>query len=68
MMQAPIDDAFDSVTSRDNKQDASIDWQHKLPTGFQAKRNSSYPWGTTSYGESELWVGTISQDWCLWPV
>ena len=33
----------------------------KLPQGFQAKRNSSYPWGTTSYGESELWVGTIAQ-------
>jgi hypothetical protein len=66
--QAPIDEAFESVTSRHNIQDASVDWQNNMPAGFQAKRNSSYPWGTTTYGESELWVGTIAQGWCVWPV
>jgi hypothetical protein len=66
--QAPIDEAFESVTSRHNIQDASVDWQSSMPAGFQAKRNSSYPWGTTTYGENELWVGTIAQGWCVWPV
>lgn len=66
--QAPVDEAFESVTSGNNIQDASVDWQNKLPTGFQAKRNSSYPWGTTTYAERELWVGTIAEGWCLWPV
>ena len=66
--QAPIDEAFESVTSRHNVQDASVDWKNNMPAGFQAKRNSSYPWGTTTYGESELWVGTIAQGWCVWPV
>ena len=66
--QAPIDEAFESVTSGNNIQDASVDWQKNMPAGFQAKRNSSYPWGTTTYGESELWVGTIAQGWCVWPV
>ncbi|MBE9540498.1 MAG: hypothetical protein IMF06_15555 [Proteobacteria bacterium] len=66
--QAPIDEAFESVTSGNNIQDASVDWQKELPEGFQAKRNSSYPWGTTTYGEEELWVGTIAQGWCVWPV
>jgi hypothetical protein len=66
--QAPIDEAFESVTSGNNIIDASVDWQQNLPPGFQAKRNSSYPWGTTAYGDSELWVGTIAQGWCVWPV
>ena len=66
--QAPIDEAFESVTSRRNIQDARVDWQKNMPAGFQAKRNSSYPWGTTTYGDSELWVGTIAQGWCVWPV
>ncbi len=66
--QAPIDEAFESVTSRRNIQDASVDWQKKMPDGFQAKRNSSYPWGTASDGDKELWVGTIAQGWCVWPV
>ena len=38
-----------------------------MPDGFQAKRNSSYPWGTTTYGSDELWMGTIAQGWCVWP-
>ena len=66
--QAPIDEAFKSVTSNKNVQNARVDWYNKMPAGFQAKRNSSYPWGTTTYGESELWVGTIAQGWCVWPV
>jgi len=66
--QAPIDEAFESVTSRHNIQDASVDWQSSMPEGFQAKRNSSYPWGTTTYGDNELWVGTIAQGWCVWSV
>lgn len=66
--QAPIDEAFESVTSGRNIQDATEDWRHNMPDGFQPKRNSSYPWGTTSYGEEELWVGTIAQGWCVWPV
>ena len=62
--QAPIDEAFESVTSRHNIQDASVDWKKNMPAGFQAKRNSSYPWGTTTYGESELWVGTkVNKTW-----
>ncbi|MEH6637250.1 MAG: hypothetical protein V7700_17145 [Halioglobus sp.] len=66
--QAPIDEAFDSVTSSHNIQDATVDWLSEMPVGFQAKRNSSYPWGTTTYGANELWVGTIAQGWCIWPV
>ena len=66
--QAPIDEAFESVTSGNNIQDASVDLQKEMPAGFQPKRNSSYPWGTTTHGENELWVGTISQGWCVWPV
>lgn len=66
--QAPVDEAFESVTSGNNIQDARIDWQKNMPVGFQAKRNSSYPWGTTTYGDDELWVGTIAQGWCVWPV
>ncbi len=66
--QAPIDEAFESVTSRNNTQDARIDWQKNMPEGFKPKRNSSYPWGTASYGESEMWVGTIAQGWCVWPI
>lgn len=66
--QAPIDEAFESVTSGNNIQDAGVDWEKNMPAGYQAKRNSSYPWGTTTYGENELWVGTISQGWCVWPV
>jgi hypothetical protein len=65
---APVDEAFESVTSGNNMQDATVDWQSGMPEGFQPKRNSSYPWGTTTYGESELWVGTIAQGWCVWPV
>jgi hypothetical protein len=65
---APVDEAFESVTSGNNVQDATVDWQRHMPKGFQPKRNSSYPWGTTTYGENELWVGTIAQGWCVWPV
>ena len=61
--QAPIDEAFESVTSRNNIQDATIDWHNNMPAGLQAKRNSSYPWGTTTLGADELWVGTIAQGW-----
>ena len=66
--QVPIDEAFDSVTSSHNIQDATVDWLSEMPAGLQAKRNSSYPWGTTTYGANELWVGTIAQGWCVWPV
>ena len=66
--QAPIDEAFESVTSGNNIQDARVDWENDLPEGFLPKRNSSYPWGTTTYDNSELWVGTIAQGWCVWPV
>lgn len=66
--QARIDEAFESVTSGNNIHDATKDWQAAMPEGFQAKRNSSYPWGTTTYGNEELWVGTIAQGWCVWPV
>lgn len=65
---APVDEAFESVASGKNRQDASADWQREMPKGFRPKRNSSYPWGTTTYGENELWVGTIAQGWCVWPV
>ena len=65
--QAQIDEAFEGVTSGNNIQDAKVDWQHKMPEGFQAKRNSSYPWGTATYGNDELWMGTIAQGWCVWP-
>jgi hypothetical protein len=65
--QAQIDEAFEGVTSGNNIQDAKVDWQHKMPEGFQAKRNSSYPWGTATYGSDELWMGTIAQGWCVWP-
>ena len=38
-----------------------------MPDGFQGMRSSSYPWATTTYGDSELWMGTISSGWCVWP-
>jgi hypothetical protein len=38
-----------------------------MPDGFQGMRSSSYPWATTTYGDSELWIGTISSGWCVWP-
>ena len=66
--RSPIDEAFDSVTSGNNIQDASVDWISQMPEGFQAKRNASYPWATTTYDDREVWVGTISQGWCVWPV
>ena len=65
--QAQIDEAFEGVTSGNNVQDAKVEWQTNMPDGFQAKRNSSYPWGTTTYGSDELWMGTIAQGWCVWP-
>ncbi|MEH6593338.1 MAG: hypothetical protein V7746_23920 [Halioglobus sp.] len=65
---SPVDEAFESVTSGNNIQDASVDWLREMPEGFRPKRNSSYPWGTTTYGDNELWVGTIAQGWCVWPV
>ena len=65
--QAQIDEAFEGVTSGNNVQDAKVYWQTNMPDGFQAKRNSSYPWGTTTYGSDELWMGTIAQGWCVWP-
>ncbi len=61
------DVAFESVTSSNNILDPSVDWNNNMPEGFQAKRSASYPWGTTTYGSDELWMGTISDGWCVWP-
>nr|MDT0252219.1 hypothetical protein [Endozoicomonas sp.] len=66
--RSPIDEAFESVTSGNNRQDAAVDWQNQMPEGFQAKRNASYPWATTTFDDREVWVGTISQGWCVWPI
>jgi hypothetical protein len=65
--QIPIDGAFEHVTSGDNIYDPTIDWKSKLPEGFQGMRSASYPWATTTYGSDELWMGTISLGWCVWP-
>ena len=65
--QTHIDGAFESVTSGNNIDDPEVDWENNMPQGFQAKRNASYPWSTTTYGNDELWMGTISQGWCVWP-
>jgi len=65
--QTKIDGVFKSVTSRENINDASVDWQNALPAGTQAKRVASYPWSTASYGKDVLWMCTISQGWCVWP-
>ena len=64
--QSKIDGAFRSVTSRRNINDASVDWQADMPSGLQARRGASYPWSTTSHGD-ELWMGTITNGWCMWP-
>lgn len=66
--RSAIDEAFEGVTSDNNIQDATIDWQSQMPDGFQPKRNASYPWATTTFDDREVWVGTISQGWCVWPV
>ena len=58
---APVDQVFESVTSGNNRQSVSADWQGGVPEGFQPMRSSSYPWATTTYGENELWLGTIAQ-------
>ncbi len=65
--QTHIDEAFESVTSGDNIYDPTVDWNHNMPRGFQAKRTASYPWATTTYCSEELWLGTIPQGWCVWP-
>ena len=65
--QTHIDGAFENVTSGNNIDDPEIDWENNMPQGFQAKRNASYPWSTTTYGDDELWMGTISQGGCVWP-
>ncbi|MEH6549653.1 MAG: hypothetical protein V7711_09290 [Pseudomonadales bacterium] len=65
--QTQIDEAFESVTSGDNIYDPVKNWEGNLPEGYQAKRNAAYPWGTTTYKDKELWMGTISQGWCVWP-
>ena len=65
--QTPIDTAFEHVTSGDNVHDPAIDWKSNMPPGFQGMRSASYPWATTTYGNNELWMGTISLGWCVWP-
>jgi len=65
--QTHVDEAFENVVSPNNVYDPTVDWESKMPEGFQGKRNASYPWGTTTYGNDELWMGTISNGWCAWP-
>ena len=62
-----IDTAFEHVTSGNNIYNPIVDWKSNMPDGFQGMRSSSYPWATTTYGDSELWMGTISSGWCVWP-
>ncbi len=62
-----IDTAFEHVTSGNNIYDPIVDWKSNMPDGFQGMRSSSYPWATTTYGDDELWMGTISSGWCVWP-
>ena len=62
-----IDTAFEHVTSGGNIYDPMVDWKSNMPDGFQGMRSASYPWATTTYGETELWLGTISSGWCVWP-
>ena len=62
-----IDTAFENVTSGNNIYDPMIDWAANMPAGFQGMRSASYPWATTTYGSDELWMGTISSGWCVWP-
>lgn len=61
-----IDGSFKSVTSSENLNNNSIKWNNRLINGHQARRGASYPWSTTIHG-NELWMGTISQGWCVWP-
>jgi hypothetical protein len=65
--QTHSDGAFENVTSGENVYDPMVDWKSKMPEGFQATRSASYPWATTTYGSDELWMGTISLGWCVWP-
>ncbi|MGY8805323.1 MAG: hypothetical protein ACKVK6_13925, partial [bacterium] len=60
-----IDTAFEHVTSGNNIYNPIVDWKSNMPDGFQGMRSSSYPWATTTYGDSELWMGTISSGWCV---
>ena len=61
-----IDGSFKSVTSSKNLNNNSRKWDNRILNGHQAKRGASYPWSTTIHG-NELWMGTISQGWCVWP-
>jgi hypothetical protein len=65
--QTHIDGAFEHVTSGDNIYDPIVDWKSSMPEGFKGMRSASYPWATTTYGSDELWMGTISLGWCVWP-
>ncbi|MEO9968991.1 MAG: hypothetical protein ABJG15_04020 [Hyphomonadaceae bacterium] len=65
--QIGISGAFRGVTSTRNINDPTRDWQHDLPDGTQARRSGSYPWAIAGHGENELWVGTVSEGWCVWP-
>jgi hypothetical protein len=65
--RTPIDTAFEGVTSGNNIYDPMANWESNMPDGFQGMRSSSYPWSTTTYRD-ELWMGTISSGWCVWPM
>ena len=66
-----VDGAFYSATSPSNEYDPLRDWENTMPAGYEEMRNASYPWGTTVYDSAEngeeLWMGTISNGWCVWP-
>ncbi|WP_076415183.1 hypothetical protein [Shewanella sp. UCD-KL12] len=66
-----VDGAFYSATSPSNEYDPLRDWEKTMPAGYKEMRNASYPWGTTVYDSEangeELWMGTISNGWCVWP-
>ena len=66
-----VDGAFYSATSPSNEYDPMRDWENTMPAGYEEMRNASYPWGTTVYDSAangeELWMGTISNGWCVWP-